>query len=278
MSTVGKRKNRSVLLWKLLPMLAAMLVVVAAKGYEVLAAREASAPSPVLTEAPEHGDLDLPPVQSPPPTPAPTQAAPAYDFSAPVPESAAVDAHWFDDALFIGNSLTEGFILYSGIENAHALTSPGVMVDTIFTAPVINVSGRKLPIMQAAAGTGFNKIYIMLGTNELGWRSLDIFTAKYGAIIDELRRTHPKAEIYVQSILPVTPKLSDNDPVFTNSNVRKFNAAIQSLCAEKEVYYVNVYEAVEQNGVLPEADAYDGVHLLTPGYEKWLTYLKTHTA
>ena len=38
-----------------------------------------------------------------------------YDFSQPCPESPAVDNSYFEDAAFIGDSRTDGFLLYSGI-------------------------------------------------------------------------------------------------------------------------------------------------------------------
>lgn len=60
-----------------------------------------------------------------------------YDYSAPVPESPKTDSTWFDDAVFIGDSRTEGLILNTGLNNAIEYTHKGLMVDTVFTKPVI---------------------------------------------------------------------------------------------------------------------------------------------
>lgn len=67
----------------------------------------------------------------------------AYNYSLPVPQSEAVDKTYFNDAIFIGNSRTEGFMLYSGLANATAYTSRGLMVNTVFTDCVINMNGKK---------------------------------------------------------------------------------------------------------------------------------------
>ena len=66
-----------------------------------------------------------------------------YNYSLPVPQSEAVDETYFNDAIFIGNSRTEGFILYSGLANATSYTSRGLMVNTVFTDRVINMNGKK---------------------------------------------------------------------------------------------------------------------------------------
>ena len=56
---------------------------------------------------------------TPTPTPEPTPTpVPALDFTQPVPESEEVEMDYFSDALFIGDSRTDGLRLYSGIQGA----------------------------------------------------------------------------------------------------------------------------------------------------------------
>lgn len=50
------------------------------------------------------------------PTPEPTPAA--FDFTQPAPAAEAVEMDYFADALFIGDSRTDGLRLYSGIKGA----------------------------------------------------------------------------------------------------------------------------------------------------------------
>ena len=47
------------------------------------------------------------------------------------------------------------------------------------------------------------------------------------------------------------------------------------MTREKEVYFVNVHEAIAgADGALPEKDAAnDGLHLNAATYEKWIDYL-----
>lgn len=142
-----------------------------------------------------------------------------YDYSKPVPESNMVENSYFDDAVFIGDSRTEGLILYTGLSNAISYTNKGLMVDTVFTKPVINKNGEKLSVMDALRQTNFSKVYIMLGINETGWPYNSVFIEKYGKIIDEIKTINPEAVIYVQEILPVTDKVSQTHSYIKNGKI-----------------------------------------------------------
>ena len=201
-----------------------------------------------------------------------------YDYSQPVPESDMVENSYFDDAVFIGDSRTEGFILYSGLSNAISYANQGLMVDTVFTKPVINMSGSKISVMDALRQTDFSKVYIMLGINETGWPYSSVFIEKYGKIIDEIKDINPKAVIYVQEILPVTDKVSQTHSYVKNEKIKEYNALIRQMAEEKEIYYIDTGNAVaDANGSLPEDAASDGIHLNKSYCEKWLEYLKKHT-
>lgn len=202
----------------------------------------------------------------------------SYDYSKPVLESDMAENSYFDDAVFIGDSRTEGLILYTGLSNAISYTNKGLMVDTVFTRPVINKNGEKLSVMDALRQTDFSKVYIMLGINETGWPYNSIFIEKYGKIIDEIKSINPKAIIYVQEILPVTNSVSQTHSYIKNKKINEFNTLIHQMAEEKQIYYIDTGNAVsDANGCLPEDAAVDGIHLKQPYCEKWLDYLKTHT-
>lgn len=207
---------------------------------------------------------------------APRAEAPApYDFSAPVPESAAVDKSYFDDAVFLGDSRTEDFILYAGLANTNAYARMGMNVKTAFTEPVIALGGKNYTVVDALAQTQFSKVYMMFGVNELGWTYPKIFIQKYGELIDAARKINPNAIIYVQPILPVTKNHRDGDE--NNDRIQTFNTMIRRMAAEKRAYFINTSAAVaDAEGFLPDDAASDGVHLNKKYCLKWLAYLQTH--
>jgi hypothetical protein len=262
---------------KLLLALIAVLVLAA-----IFMSRHAD--SHTLSALPAEEPQDVPqeeevPAQPEQPEPPKEPEIVTYNYSLQVPRNEAVDETYFNDAIFIGNSRTEGFILYSGLANATSYTSRGLMVNTVFTDRVINMNGKKISVMAAVqANPDFSKVYIMLGTNELGWVYSNLFIKKYGEIIDALQAINPEALIYVQSILPVTKSKSAKDKIYNNPKINQFNALLSKMAEEKKIYYLNVAEAVaDSKGNLPEGSAYDGVHLKKAYCIKWLEYLKCHT-
>ena len=118
----------------------------------------------------------------------------------------------------------------------------------------------------------------MLGLNELGWKSADIFIEKYAGIIDAALAANPDCEVYVQSILPVSASKDAAGTWCNNKNVLSRNERLIALAEEKGVNYLDVASAFkDENGCLPESSTPDGVHL-NPGLcVSWLDYLKTHT-
>lgn len=152
----------------------------------------------------------------------------AYDFSAPVPESPAVEDSYFDDAVFIGDSRTEGLIINTGLSNATSYVYKGLMVDTVFTKPAVNQDGKKRSVMDAMKSTQFSKVYIMLGINETGWVYSQIFQSKYGDIIDGIREINPGAVIYIQGIIPVSSKVSSTHRYITNAKINEYNIDLES--------------------------------------------------
>ena len=207
-----------------------------------------------------------------------TGGTPAADCDVLVPASEAVDLDYFDDAVFIGDSRSEGLYINTGLSNATFLTHQGLMVDEVYTKKVVEVNGTKTTVMDALASTSFSKVYIMLGINETGWVYEDIFIEKYGEIIDGIREINPDAVIYVQSILPVSNEVSNTHSYIKNEKISTYNQLLQEMAEEKDVYYLNVAEAVAaSDGSLPEDAATDGIHLKKEPCQTWLNYLREHT-
>lgn len=194
-----------------------------------------------------------------------------------IPPSSAVNADYFNDAVFIGDSRTEGFCMYTDIANAKIYAHKGLTVDTVFTEPVININGSNMPIVEALRQTSFQKVYIMLGLNEIGWAYSSIFVEKYENLVDEIKNINPNATIYLQSILPVSNEVSSTHDYIKNERINEYNRFIAQIANEKNVCYLNVAESVvSSSGALPDDAAVDGIHLKKEYCQKWFEYLKNH--
>lgn len=220
------------------------------------------------------------PAEPVPETPAPagTEAAQGYDYAASVPEAEAVEDDWFADAAFVGDSLTDGLLLYSGIKGADNLSYKGMTVQTVRTDKVIRQDGAKYTPLEALGRKTYGKVYILLGVNELGWYNDQRFYDCYAQLVDLVRKAQPDAQIYLQTLLPVTAEKSESHEWLKNEKIAVYNDLIARLAEEKEVYLVDAHAALaDENGVLPADESTDGVHLTKSGYQCWADYLRTHT-
>ena len=229
--------------------------------------------TPVPTAAPA-----VSAVPTPQATPLPT-ATPDIQFSSTVEKSAAVADSYFDDALFIGDSRTEDFMLYSGVPNATSYAKASLSVSTAFTKEVITApGGGKKTVVEALKFKRFKKVYVMFGINELGWNYPNLFIEKYAELIDAIQTAQPQAVIYVQAIIPVSAERSKKDPVYNNTRIALFNNLISQMSQEKKVHFIDPASAlVDESGALPAEASSDGIHPNKAYCQRWMEYLKTHT-
>ena len=236
----------------------------------------AETPEPVLDLNPpadSPSSAALPPPATPQPEAVPAEPDPHGGL---VGESAPVDDTYFENIAFLGDSRTEGFKLYSGLETGTYYHSVGATVESVFTKSVETIGGN-MPLLDAMAAADYDKIYVMLGVNELGWSKTETFREQYAKVIDRLREDHPDTEIVIQSILPVSSRQDAKGSYVNNKRIRTYNDILLELAIEKECPYLNVAEAVmdEDNCLRSEWNS-DGVHLNIKGCKAWLEYLRTH--
>ena len=205
-----------------------------------------------------------------------------YDFSQPAPESEAVDCSYFSDAAFVGDSRTDGFMLYSGIGAGRNLTSNGLSIFKLAEKKTLTINGEKYTLLEALALEQYGKVYLSLGVNELGLKNDSGFYNSYCEAIDAIRAIQPNAVIYIQGLIPLNEKqieeYNGNKFRLTNEHLRVYNDLMKRAAEEKQVVYLDLYsEFVDENGELPAQSSRDGVHLKKDACKQWLEYLKTHT-
>lgn len=262
----------------------AMLAFVLVAGYLPGAGPQTTEPvtSPAPTSQPAPTSTPTPsPAVTPEPSPEPEPEA-VYDYTAPVPETEAVDEAWFADALFIGDSRTDGLRLYGGIRGADFLCYKGLSVaDVMGNKQVIQTAAGKIGVLQGLEQKQYGKVYLMLGLNELGYKSNQTFADTYQAVVDKILELQPEADLYLQLLIPVNTEVcrKTNQPAYvTNEKIAEYNEIIRTTAAEKEVYLLDVGEAfVDETGEIPADASFDGIHFQKEGYKGWYEYLKVHT-
>ena len=212
----------------------------------------------------------------------------AMDFrlaSMPATEAEPVDLSFFDSAVFLGDSLTQGMQLYdTGLPNAHYCAYRGVGPNAVVNdTTCTRADGVEEIPLQALASYAPKSVYILLGTNVLT-RDTDYssFLNYYGLMLDRIRSVLPEADIYVQSITPVRPEVSAearHSGMYAERFIR-VNNDLAALAVEKGCFFLDLWEVLaDENGDLRAEYAQpDGYHLTPAGYAAWVSYLRTHVA
>lgn len=126
-------------------------------------------------------------------------------------------------------------------------------------------------------------ILIMIGINDMirGVGDEEIL-ANQKQIIRYLRRTHPKAKIILQSILPhggeeATWEGREKLLAIPNSRIRKLNEELKKIANQQRIKYVNLHPLfTDKQGDLRREFSTDGLHLNPQGYTVWRTALQIY--
>ena len=134
--------------------------------------------------------------------------------------------------------------------------------------------------MEALASQQPRALYILLGTNVLtADNDYSSFLTYYRLMLDMVSQALPNTKIYVQSITPVRPEVSQKSPGLYKQRLCEINDALSAIALEKGCTFLNLWEALaDENGdLIAEYAQPDGYHLLPAGYDAWVEYLCTHT-
>lgn len=189
------------------------------------------------------------------------------------------DGDDLSDAAFIGDSRTVGLENTCPYPKATFFCYVGMHIDNAVSDPAFTLSnGNAGTVIDALSEGSYGRIYINLGTNELGWPYIENFQDYYRDLIQQIQAVQPEATVYAESILPVTAARELEGDDITNANVVRFNEAIQQVCTETGAVYLNCWEALaDDSGCLPEDWSVDGIHLLGEACDKWLDYIIENT-
>lgn len=196
----------------------------------------------------------------------------------PAAQTPMVEDTYFETVAFLGDSRTDGFRLYSGLTEGTYFVATGATVESVFSKPLETEAGE-MPLLDLMGQSeqSFERIYVMLGVNELGWADIENYRNYYGKVVDRLREDHPNAEVILQSLPPVSRKQEELKTYVNNERIARYNEVVREVAGAKNCPYVDVASAVtDEEGFLPANWTYDGVHLNRLGCRVWLDHLRTH--
>ncbi len=187
--------------------------------------------------------------------------------------------NFFDSAAFLGDSITLAlrnynlrtgalgkatFLCAGSYSVRHAVNPEGL---------AISYRGEAMSPQQALRESGAQRVFIMLGMNDLAF-GLEEAMENWTVLIANIRKECPEMEIYIQSATPVYPSFEGKK--LNNANLELYNARLKSFAAQKGCVYVDVARYLkDENGALAARYCSDRqCHLTESGVQVWLRVLK----
>lgn len=200
-----------------------------------------------------------------------------------VPKSPAASDSYFENAIFIGDSISVGLRAYGVLPTQNVLAEQSVNILNLLNGdPVYRTTGsEKKPVLQAIDERIPNpdKIYILIGANGIPGLSNEAHIKYYSQFIDQLKQKYPDAMIFVESVTPITATSKYIRDSFTTEKINDFNDKLYAMAQEKGLYYLNVQEVLmdDTGHLIVDYDAGDGMHLKSNGHKAMYEYYLTHT-
>ncbi len=211
-----------------------------------------------------------------------------------VSESSPVEPSFFDDAVFIGDSVSLKLQLYIQAQKqqnnyplgqaqfltAGSLGSGNALWEVSDKSVHPTYQGTKMLLEDAVAASGAQKVYIMLGMNDVGLYGIDQSVDNMQTLLKNIQAKSPNAVFYVQSATPMVDGRQQED--LNNANLTAYNEKLAAMCATNGYNYIDVASVLtdETGGLIREycSDPDDmGIHFTDTGCQVWIDYLAKHT-
>ena len=188
---------------------------------------------------------------------------------------------FYDDAAFVGDSIA--YTLQHRAPVTGVIGSPTFLVrggvslfGFIIGSKKITLRGVETELEDAIQKSGVNKVFIMLGQNDLSYRSVDETMVTWSDVLERIRSKNPDVEIYIQSLVPEW-----NEPYKSNAKNEKideYNLRLQTFAAENNCHYVEVaaYFKDNANRMPTEYSSDKTIHINAHGADVWMDVLRAY--
>jgi lysophospholipase L1-like esterase len=183
---------------------------------------------------------------------------------------AEFDEEFFENALFIGDSIMTGIHLYGHVLPSNVFAKVGVNPDSVAYTEIDNQTA-----LQKAVAMRPERIYIMLGSNGISYMEAELMLTYMESFMSELGKNVPNSEIILLTIPPVTLEYEQEHPE-TTQKINYFNALLLESAANNNYLIVDTASVWKTNaGFLAPAYAeIDGLHFKNAAYKAMLSYIQ----
>ena len=226
---------------------------------------------------------------TPTPVPTPTPSPTLEPVTDEMLDSGRFDAY-FDDAVFVGDSITESLRNYCiaqqrddedfmGNAQFLAAVSMSVRMASSDSRTLLQYRGNAVSVTEGLLKMGAGQVFIMLGVNDYAGKYPDATLAYFDTLIDAIQEKCERIEIVIQSVTPVTKRFCQERQI-TIEEWNGFNVLLEQLCEEKGVQFLSFAELLmDADGYLADDMTGDGMFHLTPAANAvWIRALRQFAA
>ena len=222
----------------------------------------------------------------------PTEPVDADDYGGPYgqderdpvmapPATARVDASFFDDAVFIGDSVTLKLSYYAAssgkLGKAQFLTrgSYGV-AHSVMDTMLLTYQGQDMKIEDAINASKAKKVFLMMGMNDIGLYGVDGTIENWGKLIDRIQKSCPNVTVYIQSMTPIWTGGEIGD--LNNVNMDAYNAKLEVFAKNESIDFIDIapYMKDSTGGMATRYCSDNYVHVTDQGSAAWIRVLKAY--
>lgn len=171
----------------------------------------------------------------------------------------------FAGCLILGDAVCQGIYEYEYLDAGTVSAGQNLCV----ASP--DETGLTDMLLQAAADAP-QKIFLVLGRGDIETRGEDaeVFAEEYKGMIETLKESLPDAEIYVNSILPVSEETARENEVY--ELIPEYNKKLSKLCESMNLIFIDNTEFMKE-----EYYEEDNVHMTAAFYSDWISYMAEQT-
>ena len=150
---------------------------------------------------------------------------------------------YYEDAAMLGDSITYGFFTYEArngrLGSPRCLCRGSLGIHNMLTHTLdLFYHGVETPVEDVLADVDPQKVFILLGTNDVMVRPADTVIDELDQLLNRILNKNNDLEIYLQSVFPiVNENVLENS---TNERILAYNAKLQEFAEERGYHYVPV--------------------------------------
>ena len=212
------------------------------------------------------------------------KALPADTLRAPkryVPMVDQSNNAFFRDAAIMGDSIS--YIMYQNEQVEGILGHPKFLVrggvslnGFVLRYKNLYFQGTEQYVEDVVAGSGVKKLFIMLGQNDLSYRTIDETFGSWDIMLERIREKSPDIEIYLESCVPEWHETGKG--IEKNQKIDDYNVLLKQYAAENGCHFVDIAPYIEDhtNNMATIYSLDKSIHMNREGCVVWMNALNAY--